>query len=114
MSSDISAQFLQAILDGEQDVPIVVFWDRAPWHRGPAIQQVLAANPRLEILYFPAGSPELNPQEHVWKAARQAVSHNHSCLNLPALRQAFAHFLDTASFHFHWTDKFVPLNMCGA
>ena len=40
---------------------------------GPTLtrfEAVLAANPRLEIVQFPVAAPELNPQEHVWKATR--------------------------------------------
>jgi len=31
-------------------VPILLLWDRAPWHRGKAIDQVLEENSRLEII----------------------------------------------------------------
>gem|GEM_PF-7098491 len=33
---------------GGPDVPILLLWDRAPWHRGSEIQGVLHANPRLD------------------------------------------------------------------
>jgi transposase len=29
---------------------------------------MLEQHPRLETVYFPPASPELNPQEHVWSA----------------------------------------------
>ncbi|MBT7991749.1 MAG: IS630 family transposase, partial [Anaerolineae bacterium] len=77
MNSEASARHLEMILDANPDVPILLFWDRAPWHRGKAVDQVIEKNPRLEIMRFPPGCPELNPQEHVWKAVRNAVSHNH-------------------------------------
>jgi transposase len=77
MNAEVSAQHLEMILEAHPDVPILLFWDRAPWHRGRAIDQVLAENPRLEIIFFPTASPDLNPQEHVCKAARKEVSHNH-------------------------------------
>jgi transposase len=80
MNHDATAVHLQAILDAYPDQPILLLWDRAPWHRGPAVRQVLADNPRLEIVRFPTASPDLNPQEQVWKATRRAVSHNHSRL----------------------------------
>lgn len=41
---------------------IVLFWDRAPWHRGAPICQLLAAHLRLEIVEFPVAAPDLNPQ----------------------------------------------------
>ncbi|HEU0297487.1 MAG TPA: IS630 family transposase [Anaerolineales bacterium] len=84
MNAEVSAQYLEMILEANPDRPIILFWDRAPWHRGQAIDQVLEENPRLEIIFFPTASPDLNPQEQVWKAVRKAVSHNHlegGCLN---------------------------------
>jgi len=76
MKAETSALFLSRVLSTYPDKPILLLWDRAPWHKGAAIRSVLSAHPRLEILWFPPGCPELNPQEHVWKAVREAVSHN--------------------------------------
>jgi transposase len=98
MNAEVSALFLQRLLRAYPDCPILLLWDRAPWHRGPAIRAVLEANPRLEIVWFPPGSPELNPQEHVWKATREAVSHNHTRTQLPALAAAFEEHLTTERF----------------
>jgi transposase len=106
MSSEVSAQFLQAILDSEPDVPIVVFWDRAPWHRGEEVKKLLESNPRLQLICFPTASPDLNPQEHVWKAARKAVSHNHSISSLPELADRFEEFLTNTAFPSFFLDRF--------
>ena len=98
MNAEVSALFLQKLLLAYPDVPILLLWDRAPWHRGPAINALLAATPRLQILWFPPGSPDLNPQEHVWKATREAVSHNHAQAKLPELADSFAGHLTTQRF----------------
>jgi transposase len=74
MNGQVTAQYLELLLQTFPDVPIVLLWDRAPWHYGQAIRDVLAANPRLEVIYLPVAAPDLNPQEHVWKATRQAIS----------------------------------------
>src|SRR5882724_8713432 len=66
MTADVSALFLQQVLNAYPDRLILLLWDRAPWHYGAAIRSVLEANPRLEIVWFPPSCPELNPQEHVW------------------------------------------------
>lgn len=71
------------------DVPILLWWDRAPWHRGAAVRDLLAAHPRLEILHFPVAAPDLNPQEQVWNATRQAMSHNHNLATLSDLADQF-------------------------
>lgn len=106
MNSEVSAQFLQAILDGEPDVPIIVFWDRAPWHRGTEVKALLENNPRLQIIFFPTASPDLNPQEHVWKAARSAVSHNHTVTSLSKLADRFEEFLKNTAFPSSFLDRF--------
>lgn len=93
-----TAQHLGQILDAYPGVPILLLWDRAPWHQGEAIRAVLAAHPRLEVLVFPTASPELNPQEHVWKATRAAVSHNHPRRALTDLAQRFAQHLRQKAF----------------
>lgn len=98
MKAQVSALFLLYLLATYPDVGILLLWDRAPWHQGKAIRAVLEANPRLEILWFPPGSPELNPQEHVWKAVREAVSHNHQVARLDVLAEEFETHLKTARF----------------
>ena len=45
---------------------IILLWDGGSIHRGPAVRQLLARNPRLHVERFPAYAPELNPDEQVW------------------------------------------------
>jgi transposase len=96
MKGEVSVLFLQKLLAAYPDQPILLLWDRATWHQGPAVKALLAANLRLEIFFFPPGAPDLNPQEQVWKATREAVSHNHAQTKLDALATNFEqHLLDT-------------------
>lgn len=106
MNAQVSARYLELLLAAYPDRPMVLLWDRAPWHRGQPIQQVLTDNPRLEIIYFPAGSPELNPQEHVWKATRGTVSHNHLEPRLPKLADQFEQHLTTTTFTSSFLDRY--------
>jgi transposase len=105
MNAQASALFLGRLLVAHPEVPLLLLWDRAPWHRGEAIRSVLSDNPRLEILWLPPGCPELNPQEHVWKAAREAVSHNHAFAKLPTLATAFQTHLEQSRFACSLLDK---------
>lgn len=106
MNAKISAQYLEMALKAVPDQPIVLFWDRAPWHRGKPIDKVLAENPRLEIIYFPTASPDLNPQEHVWKATRKKVSHNHLESRLPELANRFEIHLASTIFKSSFLDRY--------
>jgi putative transposase len=59
------ADFLRALLRHLRG-PIILLWDRGSIHRGPAIDAVCQAHPRLHLEEFPAYAPELNPTEQVW------------------------------------------------
>jgi hypothetical protein len=98
LNADATAAYLEQLLTAYPDVSILLWWDRAPWHRGPAIRAVLAAHPRLDILPLPVAAPDLNPQEQVWKATRQAVSHNHSVPTLGSLAAQFETHLTQTHF----------------
>ncbi len=89
---------MEQILTTHPDVPLLLLWDWSPWHRGAAIRAVLAAHPRLEIMLFPVAAPDLNPQEQVWKATRQAISHNHTSATLPDLADQFKTHLTSTTF----------------
>ena len=106
MNAEVSAQHLEMLLEANPDVPIVLFWDRAPWHRGKPIDKVLEDNPRLETIFFPTASPDLNPQEQVWKTVRKAVSHNHLETRLPELAERFLNKLNSTTFNTSFLDKY--------
>jgi putative transposase len=105
-NSQLTAAHLQSILDSLPDNPVVLFWDRAKWHRGQSVRELLAANPRLEIIEFPAGAPDLNPQEQVWKQSRRRISHNHLEPKLPALADRFEDHLRSNTFHSSFLDHY--------
>jgi transposase len=54
--------------------PVDLLWDRGPIHRRREVQAFLRRHPRLQIHYFPAYAPELNPAEYVWAQADQALA----------------------------------------
>ncbi len=98
MNSEVSALFLQTLLDAYPNLPLAALMGSRSLAQRRSGQAVLEANPRLEVLWFPPGCPELNPQEHVWKAAREAVGHNHQCATLAVLAEEFETYLKTAEF----------------
>jgi transposase len=105
-NSQTTAAHLQTILNAFPGLPIVLLWDRAKWHRGPMVRDLLAANPRLEIIEFPTASPELNPQEQVWKQTRRKISHNHLEPKLLALADRFENHLRSNTFHSTFLDHY--------
>ena len=98
MNSEVTTLFLLKLLAAYPERPILFLWDRAKWHLGAAVKALLKDNARLQILFFPPASPELNPQEHVWKATREAISHNHMQPNFATLADDFEQHLNNTAF----------------
>ena len=48
-----TAVHLKQILAAYLEKQILLFWDRAKWHGGQAVKQLLDDNPRLEIMKYP-------------------------------------------------------------
>lgn len=108
MTSQTCALFLNDLLICYPEQPILLLWDRATWHKGEAVKQVLADNPRLDTVFFPPACPHLNPQEHVWSQARASISHNHLFATFSQLKSAFLDFLSATLFPFNWLAKYAP------
>ena len=75
------APFLRALLR-QVPGPIILLWDQGQVHKGPAIEKVLLANPRLHTEFFPKYAPELNPAEQVWNDFK-----SHTANSLPLDKQ---------------------------
>ena len=57
--------FLQDLLRHVKG-PLVLLWDRGTIHRRKEVTQWRSKHPRLQVEYFPAYAPELNPVEYIW------------------------------------------------
>jgi len=112
MNSESTALFLTQVAQRYPDKPILLLWDRATWHGGQAVKDFLAAHPKIEVMKFPPGSPDLNPQEHVWKLTREKVSHNHLMPKLDVLAEAFASHLVNSVFKSTFLDKYGYSAIC--
>jgi len=107
-TTEVTANFIRLLLMLFSTQAILLLLDRAPWHFGLAIQQLLDENPRLELLYFPPACPDLNPQEHVWSQAREAISHNHTYLVFDRLVDDFETFLVETPFQTDFMQHYGP------
>ncbi len=111
-TSLITANFLMILLSLFPSQPILLLLDRAPWHFGADIDQLVADSDRLHLLYFPPACPELNPQEHVWEQARQAIGHNHMYARFGTLVDAFDTYLNDTPFDICFMEKYAPPILC--
>lgn len=53
---------------------IIVVWDNAGQHRGPALRAFLERHPRFEVVRLPPYCPELNPDEDVWNWVKRDLA----------------------------------------
>jgi hypothetical protein len=56
---------------------IYLVWDNWPVHQHWRVQQALADQPRVEVIWLPTYAPWLNPIEKVWRWLKQSVTHAH-------------------------------------
>ena len=84
---------------------ILLIWDQAGWHRGSVVQKYIESTKgTIKTIYFPAGAPDLNPQEHVWKAGRSNVTHNKFIEDLDKTTCQFVNFLNQTKFNYPLLD----------
>ncbi|NJM06914.1 IS630 family transposase [Candidatus Gracilibacteria bacterium] len=112
LNAETTIAHLEAVLTAYPDRPILLLWDRAPWHTAAKVQQFLQQQWRIEVIWFPVGAPDLNPQEHVWKAVRRTVHHNHAHPDLVSLAAAFRHELETRRFPSSFVVKYGGTLVC--
>jgi transposase len=72
------ARFLQHLLVYHPGKRLLVIHHRGEQHQGAPVEAVIReAGGRLILKPQPAYSPELKPQERIWKWWRRVVTHNH-------------------------------------
>lgn len=82
------------------DKHLLFIWDNAGWHRGSEVTRWIKDDGNSECIYFPSYSPNMNPQEHVWKAGRHAITHNQHIEDIQAVAEKFKHFLESNNFQY--------------
>jgi hypothetical protein len=87
------AQFLQHLLAYSPRKHLLVIHDRGKQHKGAPVEAIIhKAGGRLVLKPQPAYSPELNPQERIWKWLRRVVTHNHWFATLSEQIEAMRNF----------------------
>lgn len=72
----------------------VILWlDNDKAHKAKEVDRLLSKhNYRFRIEWLPAYSPELNPQEDIWRHMRRRVTHNYYFEHMARLRDAVEDF----------------------
>jgi hypothetical protein len=87
------ASFLQHLLAYYPEKRLLVIHDRGEPHQGAPVEAIIRdAGGRLGLKPQPAYSPELNPQERIWKRLCRVVTHNHWFATLGEPIEAMRHY----------------------
>jgi hypothetical protein len=87
------APFLQPLLADYPRQQLLVIQDRGEQQRGAPVEAVIRdASGRLMLKPQPADSPELKPQERIWKWWRRVVTHHHWLVPLHEPIEAIRNF----------------------
>lgn len=79
---------------------ILLLWDSAGWHKGSVVQEYLKRDGNFEILHFPRYAPEENPQEHVWKSGRGAITHNRYIEDIDSATDELVNYFNHNKFNY--------------
>jgi transposase len=88
-------QFLDAFLRSNyrHGKRLAMIIDNAGYHRKKELWPFFAENKkRLQLLWLPPYSPNLNPIERVWRLTRRQVTHNRYFESIDVLRDALDRF----------------------
>lgn len=98
-------EYLENIYEGKR---VLLIWDGAPWHRGKVKDYLKRKNRKcwLEIMYLPPYSPDLNPQEQIWKAAKQHACHNSEKPFLEKIEK-FSKYITHKTFTTNFLEKYA-------
>jgi len=89
-------KFLRRILwKYRQYKKIYIITDNAKIHHATIVMNFLQyINHKIEIIYLPPYSPELNPMEQIWKYMRSDVTHNTFFATFEDLKGTLRQFLE--------------------
>ena len=97
-NSQWTIRFLKKLGKLYQNRKIFLIWDNAGWHKSKEIRKFLQTTKQFNLFNFPPYTPELNPQEHVWKSLRQNITHNRLEKDFSVLIKDCLKFLNHSNF----------------
>ena len=82
-----------------------IIWDNAKWHRAKVLRDLLGPEKEfshIRFVWLPPYAPDRNPEEHVWKFGKEAIS-NRLYSSFKELTQTFENALSNQFFHYKFS-----------
>lgn len=96
----ITAEILSQVRTIYPTQKLVLIWDNCGWHRGSKVVEWIKADGNTEAIHFPPYTPDLNPQEHVWKEGRKHTTHNRHITKVEEVAKEFKDYLEQHTFQY--------------
>lgn len=75
--------FLKKIIHEYKGKKVIMILDNVRYHHAKRLKQFLENHKdRIELLFLPPYSPDLNPMERIWWYMRKKITHNRYVLSL--------------------------------
>lgn len=97
-NSENTIKFLKRLINIYLSKRILLIWDNASWHKSKKVRRFLTTTKQIELFNFPPYTPELNPEEQIWKALRQNITHNRLEIDFNILIKDSLNFLNNTNF----------------
>jgi len=97
LSNKVNAEeflfFLEELLKTYHDKKLIIILDNARWHKAKMLKEFLESNKhRLELIFLPVYSPDMNPIELLWKEAKKTITHNCFFFMIDSMADAINNF----------------------
>ena len=79
---------------------LIIVWDNCGWHRGSKVTEWIKKDGNMQTIYLPPYTPELNPQEHVWKEGRRHSTHNQYISKIEEIAENFRQYITSCKFDY--------------
>lgn len=82
---------------------ICVIWDNARWHKGKELRKELHKGRSLEHIHlvnFPPYAPDVNPQERIWKYAKDQISNDNVANTFQQTIELFEQSVHSSTFDY--------------
>jgi transposase len=86
-NADDIVKFLQQMLKHHPRRHLVVVMDQAPCHKSKKVRDFYESQKRLHVFFLPPRSPELNPDEKVWRHLKHQDLKSHTAKNTKELKK---------------------------
>lgn len=99
INSQSVIKLFKKILKGQRRGIANIFTDNARYYKSNVIVEFLKRNRRINVIYLPSYSPNLNLIERLWRFMRKKVTYNKYYEKFSLFKSAILYFLDNIQQH---------------